>query len=118
MTGIRFFNRLAIAVSAASLLPFTAIAEDAPAQPDFDLLTRYEACSSIAAERGLPPNEARECAGSYMLLKLSFLPEINLEDFNALKPAERHTVNQDAYAAYRAWQEWLSEREYSADYSM
>ena len=71
--------------------------------PDPELLARYRACSAEAATRGMGPGEAQACAWTYLLLKLSLLPGVDLETFRSLDPAGRQAVQQEGYAAYLAW---------------
>lgn len=100
--------RQTLPIVIAMLAPMSAAADDALVGPDMELLALHQDCSSAAATRGLPPGEAQLCAANYLLLKLSFLPDIGLEEYHALGFAERYAVSQRGYAAYRAWQAWQS----------
>ena len=73
--------------------------------PDVNLLAAYEDCSHAAEVRLLSLEEATRCSETYLLLKLSFLPEIDIAEFKSLPPQERWEIQQRGYAALVAWRE-------------
>ena len=98
-------------ILAAAVAPSPASwAEEPAVKPDPRLWAEYQACSASAAVRVLGAAEAQACAQSYLLLKLSLLPGVDLEMFRSLRLAERHRVQQEGYAAYLDWRA-RSERE-------
>ena len=73
--------------------------------PDVNLLAAYEDCSHAAEVRLLSLEEATRCSETYLLLKLSFLPEIDIAVFKSLPPQKRWEIQQRGYAALVAWRE-------------
>ncbi|MEM0949272.1 MAG: hypothetical protein AAGK37_17875 [Pseudomonadota bacterium] len=118
MLNSRSSVRLAISVLAALFIPMAATAEDLPSHPDMKFLVLHKSCNATAAKRRMSAGEAQFCAANYLRLKLSFLPDVDLEWFYALGFAERHAVNQEGYAAYLAWQNLHARRTLESDDSM
>lgn len=73
--------------------------------PDLNLLAAYQDCSREAEDRLLSLEEATRCSETYLLLKLSFFPEIDIAEFKALPPKERWEIQQRGYAALVTWRE-------------
>jgi hypothetical protein len=85
--------------------------EPAPmVSPDKDMLATYTECSKEAEVRLLSLSEATLCSGTYLLLKLSFLPDVEFEEFKLLAPIERWEIQQRGYAAFQAWKEGNAQR--------
>ncbi len=76
-----------------------------PHAPDQALLAAYETCSGAAEVRLLSISEASLCANTYLRLKLSFLPDVNLEEFRSLPALERWEIQQQGYRALLDWRE-------------
>ncbi|WP_107497089.1 hypothetical protein [Thalassobius sp. I31.1] len=68
------------------------------------LITFYLTCSVAAEERILTQSEVTSCASAYTAVKLSFIPDITPDTFAALPVEQRVAINNDAYAAWVAWQ--------------
>ena len=73
--------------------------------PDANLLSAYKDCSHAAEVRLLSLEEATRCSEAYLLLKLSFLPELDIAEFKVLPPQERWEIQQRGYAALVAWRQ-------------
>lgn len=71
-----------------------------PAETD---LREYLRCSAEAAQRLLGHDEAKACATAYMKVKLSFLPDVSLDEFNRLAPRQKAALNLVAYERYMQW---------------
>ncbi len=71
-------------------------AGDPPAlvAPDPEHLQAYFDCSKEAERRILSHAEAAKCLNRYLLLKLSFLPDVEIEAYMRLGPAERWANQQ------------------------
>jgi len=103
-------NKISLA-SAAMMFLTAASAADAEsvngrAVPDPDDLRFYVGCNALAEERPLSYGEAADCSVVIQRLKLSFVPDMSLETFNGLAPAERARIN---LAGYRAFRQWIAE---------
>jgi predicted ATP-dependent protease len=58
------------------------------------------------AEAGLLGfDEAAFCSTVFMKIKLSFVPDIDLDTFNSLEPAEKSAINRLGYRLYLDWKE-------------
>ena len=110
MSFPKIAGRLLLSLIPALLTAPSAYADNAPSPPDPERLAIHTACSATAAKRAMDAGEAQACALNYLLLKLSFLPEIDFETFQGLGLTERHAVQQRGYAAYLAWQNLWTER--------
>jgi hypothetical protein len=74
-------------------------------RPRLTIATAYLACSELAKQRILNSTEAHECGLNYIRLKLAFLPEVSIEGFMAMPPAQRFEVNRMGYLLYLRWKE-------------
>lgn len=73
--------------------------------PNKKLLAAYMECSKAAEGGILSRTKAKDCSETYLLLKLSFLPDVKFEEFRSLAPRERWKIQQRGYAALRDWKE-------------
>ncbi|SMX22517.1 hypothetical protein [Boseongicola aestuarii] len=73
--------------------------------PDANLLSAYEDCSHAAEVRLLSLEEATRCSETFLLLKLSLLPEVDIAEFKSLPPQERWEIQRRGYAALVAWRQ-------------
>lgn len=73
--------------------------------PDKRLLAIHQECSQAAEERLLSMAKAANCSKNYLRLKLSFLPDVGVDDFESLSPIEKRKIQKRAYSAFRAWKE-------------
>lgn len=118
MHKLFLFGLLSATVGAwtlAAAVPFAPLKGTEPGNqgaqlvdPDWKLLSSYETCSDAAAERLLSFSEATHCSEIYLHLKLSFLPDVEYEDFKSLPPEERWRIQQRGYAAFVAWKEHIA----------
>ena len=67
------------------------------------LISSYFLCSGAAEQRLLDRSEVEACTGIYIQVKLSFLPDIDLTDYQEMTVKERADTNRAGYAAYLAW---------------
>lgn len=67
------------------------------------LIAAYFLCSEAAEVRVLPADEAAECVQIYTDVKLSFVEDVDRDDYDALSASERVEVNRKGYAGYVAW---------------
>ena len=67
------------------------------------LITTYLMCSEAAEVRVLNASEIESCTSIYTQVKLSFVPDIQVYDYQRATVAERATLNQQGYAGYLAW---------------
>ena len=85
----------------------SATAEDSPSEnaagPDKADLVHFLECSETARMHVLSLEEAANCLRTYMRIKLSFVPGVNLDDFESLSPSERAAVNLVGYRRYMEW---------------
>jgi hypothetical protein len=73
--------------------------------PDIADLRTYLECS-VAAEVGLLAfDEAAFCSTVFMKVKLSFLPDVDLDRFNSLQPHEKFAIDHLGYKLYLDWKE-------------
>lgn len=78
-------------------------------RPDKEFLAIHQECSQAAEKRLLSMAKAENCSKNYLRLKLSFLPDIGVEEFESLSPIERRKIQNRAYSAFRAWKEGSSQ---------
>ena len=67
------------------------------------LIASYFLCSEAAEVRVLDRSETATCTALYMDMKLAFVPEVDLVEFNNLSVQDRARVNRQAYAGYLDW---------------
>ncbi|MEO1638658.1 MAG: hypothetical protein AAFU41_05365 [Pseudomonadota bacterium] len=67
------------------------------------LIAAYLMCSEAAEVRVLNASEIESCTSIYMQVKLSFVPDIQVYDYQRAAATERATLNQQGYAGYLAW---------------
>ena len=72
-------------------------------EPERGDLESYAECAASAQTHVLDPGTARWCADAYLRIKLSFLPEIGPDQYQALPPHQRARANTADYAAYLDW---------------
>jgi len=72
-------------------------------RPPLNIATAYLACSELATQRVLTSSEAHECGLNYIQLKLSFLPQVSIEEFIAMSPVQRFEENRMGYLLYLRW---------------
>lgn len=77
---------------------------------DLRLLADYLVCSELVEIRVLHTAEALACSGLYTEVKLSFLPNIDATDYDAMSVEERVDANRQGYARYTAWRNAYPER--------
>lgn len=97
---------IAISVLLAMLAAVSATAEDSHrglSGPDEADLRYFFECSELANQRLLSLDEAYVCGRVFMNIKLSFVPDVGLDDFDALSPEERAAVNIVGYRRYMEW---------------
>jgi hypothetical protein len=71
--------------------------------PSASDLAVYIRCSDVAAERLLSFEEAQICGLTFLRIKLSFLPDVDIERYRGMSAAQKAEANRRGYAAYRAW---------------
>lgn len=81
-----------------------------PAEPSEADLRIHLTCSEIALHRLLTFEEARQCGRAFQRVKLSFVPGLDLAQYEALSAADRATVNLTGYRRYVDWSESNSGR--------
>ena len=67
------------------------------------LIATYLMCSEAAEVRVLNASEIESCTSIYMQVKLSFIPDIEVNDYQRATATERAALNQQGYAAFLAW---------------
>lgn len=98
-TSICAFSTLLVSAAFTFAEPF----RQEPEGPTESDLQFYFACSEVATQRVLSFEEATVCGKVFQRIKLSFMPGVDLTDFQELAPAERATVNRVAYSRYLDW---------------
>ena len=68
------------------------------------LIITHFACGDIAEQRMLSPDEVNYCSAIYQEIKLAFVPGIDPKTYVSVPLAQQHSVNQEGYLAFRAWQ--------------
>ncbi len=71
--------------------------------PDPADLGLHLQCSEAAERRVLSFDEAAACSQAFLRIKLSFVPDVGIDRFQALPTEERAAINLVAYQRYRAW---------------
>ena len=67
------------------------------------LIASYFLCSEAAEVRVLSRAEVDTCTSIYTEVKLGFLPDIDLAEYQSMSATARAEVNQRGYAAYVEW---------------
>lgn len=67
------------------------------------LIVAYLMCSEAAETRLLDRSEIETCTSLYMEVKLGFVPDVGVEEYESMSAAERAEINQQGYAGYVAW---------------
>lgn len=67
------------------------------------LIATYLMCSEAAEIRVLNASEIEGCTSVYMQVKLSFVPNIQIDDYQRATSTQRASLNQQGYAGYLAW---------------
>lgn len=67
------------------------------------LIAAYLMCSETAEMRLLDRVEVETCTSLYMEVKLGFVPDVGVEEYEDMSAAERADINQQGYAGYVAW---------------
>lgn len=100
-------RRSATALVLLALLPLSAQAEPLPvgSGPDPTDLRTYLECSEASNVQLLGFNEAAFCSTVFMRIKLSFVPDIDLDTFNSLSPTEKTALDRHSYRLYLDWKE-------------
>jgi hypothetical protein len=100
-------GRFASALVLLALFPLPANPEprQGDAGPDTADLRAYLECSVAAEARLLGFDEATFCSTVFMQIKLSFVPDIDLDTFNGLQPTEKSALDRLGYQRYLDWKE-------------
>ncbi len=100
-------RRTAAALVLLALVPLSANAEPFPggSGPDPTDLRTYLECSEASNVRLLGFDEAAFCSTVFLRIKLSFVPDIDLDTFNSLSPTEKSVVDRHSYRLYLDWKE-------------
>lgn len=103
----RAVRRSALALVLLALVPLPANPEPrhGDAEPDAVDLRTYLKCSAAAEGRLLGFDEAALCSTVFMRIKLSFVPDIDLDKFNRLPPKEKSAVDRLGYGRYLDWKQ-------------
>lgn len=67
------------------------------------LIAAYLMCSETAETRLLDRAEVETCTSLYMEVKLGFVPDVGIAEYEDMSAAERADINQQGYAGYVAW---------------
>lgn len=67
------------------------------------LIAAYFFCSEAAEVRVLDRSEVAACVETYNEVKLSFVPNIDMAQFQAMDASRRAEVNLLGYAAFSEW---------------
>ncbi|WP_299735363.1 hypothetical protein [uncultured Roseobacter sp.] len=67
------------------------------------LIASYLMCSEAAEVRVLDSSEIEHCTSIYTEVKLGFVPEVSLDEYQIMSAAQRAEVNQRGYAGFLAW---------------
>ncbi|WP_039016873.1 hypothetical protein [Halocynthiibacter namhaensis] len=67
------------------------------------LIAAYLMCSETAETRVLDRSEVETCTSLYMEVKLGFVPDVDVEEYDTMTTTERAEINQQGYAGYVAW---------------
>ncbi|WP_413718523.1 hypothetical protein [Silicimonas sp. MF1-12-2] len=84
----------------------SSAAQDARAEqpePDEADLKYFFECSELAKMQLLSFDKAKSCTRAYMSIKLSFVPGVGFDDFDALSAQEKAAVNSFGYKRYLEW---------------
>lgn len=100
-------RRITAAFVLLALVPVPANPEPrkAGSGPDANDLRTYLECSAAAEVRLLGFDEATLCSTTFMRIKLSLVPDIDLETFNSLLPMEKSAVDRLGYRRYLDWKQ-------------
>jgi hypothetical protein len=100
----RAARRIASALVLLALVPLPASPEPRSGEePDTADLWTYLECSVAAEVRLLGFDEVILCSTVFMRIKLSFVPDIDLDTFNGLLPMEKSAVDRLGYGRYLDW---------------
>ena len=97
---------IAMSVLIANLTSTSATAEDTrlrDAGPDESDLRYFLKCSELANTQLLSFDEAKDCSGAFMRIKLFFVPGVGLDDFEGLSAHEKAAVDMVGYRRYVEW---------------
>jgi hypothetical protein len=100
-------RRIAAAVVLLGLAPLPSSSEplEGSLGPDATDVRTYLECS-VASEVGLLGfDEAALCSTVFMKIKLSFLPDVDLDTFNTLEPTEKSAFDRLGYRLYLDWKD-------------
>lgn len=79
-----------------------ALATPAPNATDLQI---YAQCSAISLQRALSFDEGAACGRAFMRIKLAFVPDIGLAEFEQLDAGQKAAVNRLGYTRFRTWSE-------------
>jgi ubiquitin len=101
VTGLLILSALlaAWATPSAAAEPLPLV----PTGPDQADLRYYFDCSNEASMRLMSFDEAVTCAGVYTRIKLAFLRDVDLDDYEGLPPQVKAAANLEAYRRYLEW---------------
>ena len=95
----------AIFLSASGSVLMAESNTNQPARPDLSDLRTYLTCNAMAEVRPLSFEEAAACSVAFERLKLSFVSNMSLNQFNGLPVAQRADLSVQGYKALRNWLE-------------
>jgi len=93
----------AFVVLASGTLAQTKTSGSTDFEPDMEDLQLYLACNALAESRPLSFGEAAACSIAIQRLKLSFVSNLSLEDYDRLPVEKQADANIRGYRAFRAW---------------
>ena len=67
------------------------------------IIGAYLMCSEAAEVRMLDASEVEVCTALYLEVKLGFVPDVGIHEYQLMSAIERAETNQQGYEGYVAW---------------